>query len=101
MNAKFSKDLLAHLATLSCLECDASELDQLGEDLAKMSALFDQLNEVDTSVSVPVNTNAGGTQNQMRIDEAEPFANGQDLLINAPERVGNLICVPPVISKET
>lgn len=101
MSAEFSEDLLAHLANLSCLECDPSELDQLSKDLTKMSGLFDQLNNVDTSACATVELNLRSAQNQMRSDETEPFASNQDLLMNAPERVGNLICVPAVICKET
>ncbi|MCL2002349.1 Asp-tRNA(Asn)/Glu-tRNA(Gln) amidotransferase subunit GatC [Candidatus Saccharibacteria bacterium] len=92
-----SKEEIKHLAELSGLTPSPAELESLGDDLAKILAYFNQLNELDTTDVEPT-FQVYEMENVWRADEIVAFeAKREDLLALAPESKDNQIKVPKVL----
>ena len=90
--------LLDHLSTLSRLEFEAREREQIRHDLSEMLSFVEKLKEVDTEGVEPLIFMNDRT-NVMRPDEARPGLSPDDALANAPDRQGNFFRVPKVLKK--
>lgn len=88
-------DKLAHLARLTFNE---NEKKEIREDLQKMIAFVDKLNELDTSGVEPL-IHMSNEVNILRDDRVEGSVSAEDALRNAPARSGQFFTVPKVIKK--
>ena len=91
-----SKDEVKHLAELSRIELTDEEEVRLARDLGKILDHFAELKEVNTDAVQPL---TGGTSvmNALRSDEdASGRIPNKAAIESFPERVGNLLKVPPV-----
>jgi aspartyl-tRNA(Asn)/glutamyl-tRNA(Gln) amidotransferase subunit C len=95
---KLDDNLLDHLATLSRLEFEKTEREQIRRDLSEMLSFVDKLKEVDTEGVEPLIFMNERT-NVMRQDEIKPGLSPDEALANAPDRQGNFFRVPKVLKK--
>jgi len=86
-------DKLAHLARL---EFNSSEKEEIREDLRKMIAFIDKLNELDTTGVEPL-LHMSDNVNILREDEAAGAISREDALKNAPMHDEKFFKVPKVI----
>lgn len=88
-------DKLAHLARL---KFDASEKDEIKNDLQKMIAFVEKLNELDTTGVAPL-LHMSDEINVLREDEVKGSISREDALKNAPLHDEQFFKVPKVIRK--
>jgi aspartyl-tRNA(Asn)/glutamyl-tRNA(Gln) amidotransferase subunit C len=88
-------DKLAHLARL---KFDASEKDEIKNDLQKMIAFVEKLNELDTTGVEPL-LHMSDEINVLREDEVKGSISREDALKNAPLHDEQFFKVPKVIRK--
>ena len=86
---------LAHLARLSF---DENEKKEIREDLQKIIAFVDKLNELDTTGIEPL-IHMSKEVNILRDDVVEGSVSAEEALKNAPARSGPFFTVPKVIKK--
>lgn len=86
-------DKLAHLARL---KFEASEKEEIKNDLQKMIAFVEKLNELDTN-GVPPLLHMTNEINSLREDEVKGSISREDALKNAPLHDGEFFKVPKVI----
>jgi aspartyl-tRNA(Asn)/glutamyl-tRNA(Gln) amidotransferase subunit C len=90
--------LLDHLSTLSRLEFENQEHEQIRHDLSEMLSFVDKLREVNTEGVEPLIFMNDRT-NVMRPDEIKSELSPDEALANAPDRQGNFFRVPKVLKK--
>jgi len=90
--------LIDKLAILARLEFEPAERDRLKEDLQKMIAFVEQLQELDTEGIEPVLQMSSRTD-VWREDEIKNTLNREEALRNAPLTDGMFFKVPKVINK--
>lgn len=96
-----NKEMIHYLAKLSRIAVTADEEEGLIQDLSKIISHFEQLNEVDTSNITPcTHLTANATQTPLRADCIVQTINRDDLMQNAPDKIGGLIRVPLVLKQE-
>lgn len=88
-------DKLAHLARL---KFDASEKEEIKNDLQKMIAFVEKLNELDTTGVEPL-LHMTDEINVLREDEVKGSISREEALKNAPQHDGQFFKVPKVIRK--
>jgi aspartyl-tRNA(Asn)/glutamyl-tRNA(Gln) amidotransferase subunit C len=88
-------DKLAHLARL---KFEASEKEEIKNDLQKMIAFVEKLNELDTAGVEPLLHMTDET-NVLREDEVKGSVSREEALKNAPLHDGQFFKVPKVIKK--
>ncbi len=94
---KVTNDDVIHLASLSALALEPSEVDSLRDDLQQILNYVNQLAELDTSAVEPTYQVTGLTS-VYRADEVEAGpVSSQQLLDLAPARDGQSIKVPKVL----
>ncbi len=99
--AQLDKKTIQNLTQLSRIDCTDEEQDALLQDLAKILAYIDQLNEINTD-NVPVcNQVLEGASNVTRDDITGTTMPRDVFLGNAPSQVGGLIRVPPVMKQSS
>lgn len=91
-----SLDEVKKIAKLARLRLTEAEAALYGGQLTKIVDSMAELASVDTSGVSPT-TSVLGAVNVMRADEPKPFADGEALLANAPERDGPYFKVKKVI----
>lgn len=89
-------ELIDKLANLARLEFNSSEKEEIKEDLRKMIAFIDKLNELDTTGVEPL-LHMSDNVNILREDEAESYISREDALKNAPLHDEKFFKVPKVI----
>ena len=94
--AKLNKDVIKTLTKLSRIQCTEEEQEALLQDLQKIVAYIEQLEEVDTEGIPPCNHVLEEIVNVMREDEVGETLPREEFLKNAPDQVGGMIRVPPV-----
>ena len=97
--ADITKEQLQSLFRLSRIHCTDEEQDTLLQDLKKIIHYVEQLEEVDTEGVDPC-YQVVPLSNIMREDEPREMLPREAFLANAPEQVGGMIKVPPVIHKK-
>ena len=90
--------LINNLAQLSRLEFNAEEKDEIKNDLQKMIAFIDKLNELDTSGVEPL-LHMSDNVNVLREDEVKGSISTEEALKNAPLHDEQFFKVPKVIKK--
>ena len=85
-----------HIAHLAKLDLTPEELSLYAGQLTKILGFFEELSKVDTQGIEPLVT-ASEIEYSTREDEVKAGLEAEDVLSNAPSRVGNLYKVPPVV----
>ena len=91
-------DLINNLAQLAKLEFNDAEKDEIKNDLQKMIAFIDKLNELDTSGVEPL-LHMSENVNVLREDEVKGSISREEALKNAPLHDEQFFKVPKVIKK--
>ena len=91
-------DLINNLSQLARLEFNDAEKDEIKNDLQKMIAFIDKLNELDTTGVEPL-LHMSDNINVLREDEVKGSISREDALKNAPVHDEQFFKVPKVIKK--
>jgi aspartyl-tRNA(Asn)/glutamyl-tRNA(Gln) amidotransferase subunit C len=89
-------DEVRHVARLARLELSSTEEESLRADLSAILAYVEKLNELDTTTVDPT-TQVGEAGTPMRRDEVTNRPAPEEMLANAPARVGAFFKVPKII----
>ena len=95
---KVNDELINNLAQLARLEFNDAERDEIKDDLQKMIAFIDKLNELDTTGVEPL-LHMSENVNVLREDEVKGSISREDALKNAPLHDEQFFKVPKVIKK--
>lgn len=94
---QISRDDVLHLAQLSSLELNESEIDGLQTDIGNILGYVEQLDELDTKDVEPT-YQVTGLKNVWRDDEIINYGvTREELLARAPELVDSQVKVPKVL----
>ena len=88
-----SEETMEYVGILAKLELSEEEKEQAKEDMEKMLAYFDKLNELDTGGVEPM-SHAFPVQNVFREDVVENGDDRENMLANAPEKKEGTYMVP-------
>lgn len=98
---KFTEQTLKHLEKLCRIQCTPEEAKEIFESLPRILKYIEQLDEIDTSKTPPCNyVLRGMLKNLMRPDEVQDLLSREKFLNNAPEHVGGMVRVPPVLKQQ-
>lgn len=96
--ANFDHQTLEHLKKLCRIECTEEENQDILNSLTRILAYVDQLNEVNTDETKTCRyVLRGMLKNQMRDDVEKDLLPREQFLSNAPDQIGGMIRVPPVL----
>jgi len=90
--------LIQDIAKLSKLKFEDSAADKMKEDLNKILAFVDKLNEIDTEGVEPL-IYMSKEVNVLRADEITEETSQKDALKNAPQKDSDYFKVPTVLKK--
>jgi aspartyl-tRNA(Asn)/glutamyl-tRNA(Gln) amidotransferase subunit C len=91
-----SEDEVARVAHLARLSISPEEAKQLAAQLSQVLGHFEHVSKVNTEGVEPLVTPTE-IESYWREDEVKVSTSVEDALANAPEAVGNLFKVPPVV----
>ena len=91
-----TREDVEHVARLARLELSDAELERMREQLNAILGYIDKLRELDIA-NVEPTSHAVPLVNVMREDEVVPCLPQDQMLANAPDRVGELFRVPRII----
>lgn len=91
-----SKKDVEYVAELARIELMEDEKEGMIEDLNKVLAYMEKLNELDTD-NVDIIVNPYYIENKFREDEVEESMQLNDIMENAPEKLEEYILVPTII----
>ena len=97
MLAGMSEANIPHLAKLCRIQCSEEELKKLEDNFQKILGYMELLDEVNTQDVPPCTHVLETIQNVMEEDEIKAGFDRNDFLKNAPDQVGGMIKVPPVM----
>ena len=93
----FDKDSLKHLSRLCRIDCNDEEIEKLHVNLEAILSHIDQLDEIETRGVAPcLHVNSEQTLTLEEDEPRDPIKH-QDLLRNAPDSVGGMVKVPPIL----
>lgn len=87
---------IEHIAHLSRLEVSEQQAQEFSEQLSKILGYFEQISKVDTKDVEPLVT-PSEIESFWREDKVVHTNSSEEMVANAPERVGQLFKVPPVV----
>lgn len=87
---------IEHIAKLARLKVTAEEAKEYGEQLSKVMEHFEQIAKINTDGIEPLVT-PSEIEFYARPDEVVKDFTAEEMVKNAPEKVGNLFKVPPVV----
>lgn len=90
--------MIDNLANLARLEFKEEEKESIKNDLQRMIAFVEKLQEVDTTGTVPL-LHMTDTMNRFRNDEVKGTMSKETALANAPDANNDYFKVPKVIKK--
>lgn len=93
---KIDKATLEKIAHLARLEINEKDIPKMIEDMDKMVAFVEKLNEVDTDGVEPLTTMSHEI-NAMRDDEVKDQLSKEEVLKNAPKKDKDFFRVPKVL----
>jgi aspartyl-tRNA(Asn)/glutamyl-tRNA(Gln) amidotransferase subunit C len=88
---------LEHLANLARIHLDEDDKKSLIKEFDSILGYVDQLKKVD--VSLDAEGRVGAVKNIMRNDEVNSDDNRENLLAEAPDRVGDFVAVKKIIEQ--
>lgn len=91
-----SEDEVARVAYLARLSLEPNEAKQLADDLSSILKHFEQVSKVNTDGIEPLVTPTD-MKPFLREDVVHNWESAEQAMANAPEAVGNLFKVPPVV----
>lgn len=94
-----TNELVDKIAHLSRLHIPAEEKESTRQDLQRMIAFVEKLNELDTTGVQPT-LHMSDTVNMLRADEVKGSISREEALKNAPLHNGEFFKVPKVIKKQ-
>ena len=97
--SKINSETVDKLATLSRLEFDGSEKQEILSDLNRMLDFVGKLNELDTTGVEPL-IYMNDEKNVLRADEVKQNITQQQALSNAPKKDSDYFKVPKVVEKK-
>lgn len=97
--SKVTREAINKLAELAKLEFDENSKTQIQNDLNKMLAFVDKLNELDTDGLEPL-VYMNDEQSILREDITKSEISQDEALSNAPQKDSDYIKVPKVLDKE-
>jgi aspartyl-tRNA(Asn)/glutamyl-tRNA(Gln) amidotransferase subunit C len=97
--SKLDKDTIKNLTQLSRIGCSEEEQAAILTDLERILSYIETLQEIDTKDVAPCNQVLASKANVMREDVVGQTTPRQVFLANAPDHVGGLVRVPPVIKQ--
>ena len=89
-------DTVRRIARLARLAVAEEELAPLADELTRIMAWIEQLNQVDTDTVAPM-TSVAPQRLPQRADQVSDGGIPEKILANAPERVGDFFAVPKVV----
>jgi aspartyl-tRNA(Asn)/glutamyl-tRNA(Gln) amidotransferase subunit C len=98
-NARITHDTVDKLATLSRLEFDGKEKDEIRNDLNRMLDFVSKLNELDTDHIEPL-IYMSEEKNVLRADEEIQEITQKEALRNAPKKDSDYFKVPKVVERK-
>lgn len=87
---------IQHIAKLARLKVTPEEATLYGDQLTKVLSHFQKISEIDTTGIEPLVTPTE-IEIYLRPDEVKKENTAEEMVINAPEKAGNLFKVPPVV----
>ena len=90
------KKTIEHIAKLARLHVSEEEAQEYSSQLSKALGFFEQISKVDTKGVEPLVTPTE-IEIYWREDQAKSEFTAEEMTANAPERMGNLFKVPPVV----
>ena len=90
-----SKTEVKHIAKLARIELSAEEIEKFRKDLSTILEYIEKLKSVNTEGVEPL-ASVTGLENALREDRSESPSMADEILANAPERVGRFIKVKKV-----
>lgn len=93
---KITVDQVRHVARLARLELIPAEENSLQADMSEMLSYVDKLNQLDTDKVEPT-TQVGEAGTPAREDAVTNSPAANEMLANAPARVGSFFKVPKII----
>jgi aspartyl-tRNA(Asn)/glutamyl-tRNA(Gln) amidotransferase subunit C len=98
--ATIDKDTVDKLATLSRLEFDGKEKEEIINDLSRMLDFVSKLGELDTTGVAPL-IYMNDEKNVLRPDEVKQEITQKQALANAPKKDSDYFKVPKVVEKKS
>lgn len=96
---RLDKKMIHKLVQLSRINTSEDEEEKLLKDLSSILEYVEQLNEVQTDDVPPCNIVLDDLGNVMREDSVKTIMPRDKFLMNAPDQIGGMIRVPPVLKK--
>jgi aspartyl-tRNA(Asn)/glutamyl-tRNA(Gln) amidotransferase subunit C len=94
----FDHQTLEHLKKLCRIECSEEENQEILTSLKRVLTYVEQLDEVNTENTKTCRYVLRGMLcNQLREDEAKDLLSRESFLANAPDQIGGMIRVPPIL----
>lgn len=90
------KNTIDHIAKLARLEVSEAQAQEYSEQISKVLKYFEQIEAIDTKGIEPLVTPAE-IETFWREDIVIKELTAEEITANAPEKVGNLFKVPPVV----
>ena len=100
MAKKINQDTVDKLATLSRLEFNGKEKEEIINDLNRMLEFVSKLEELDTSSVEPL-IYMNDEKNVLREDEVKQTISQKEVLSNAPKKDSDYFKVPKVVEKKS
>ncbi|MFC1644359.1 Asp-tRNA(Asn)/Glu-tRNA(Gln) amidotransferase subunit GatC [Candidatus Omnitrophota bacterium] len=92
-----TEDVVRYVAGLSRLSLSEEEIARFQSQLSRILDYIEQLNEVDTTDTLPTTHALSSMKNVFREDEVRASLPTEEALSNAPARKDNFFKVPKVI----
>ncbi|MCW2714018.1 MAG: Aspartyl/glutamyl-tRNA(Asn/Gln) amidotransferase subunit [Frankiales bacterium] len=97
---EITREQVAHLARLSRLALDESELDAMASQLGVILGAVAQISEVTDAADVPPTTHAVPVENVTRPDVVVPSLDRDEVLAGAPAAEDGRFRVPRILDAE-
>lgn len=97
--ARLDKEMIHKLSMLSRIQTTPEEEEGLLRDLSSIVNYFEQLNEVDTENVPPCNIVYTLNESVTREDMVKNTLPREKFLANAPDQIGGMVRVPPVLKR--
>ena len=93
-----SREQVQHIARLARVGLSERDVEHFSGQLSQILDYFERLRQVDTE-GVPPTAHTLSLRNVMREDEAQPCAESEDVLANAPLREGDHFRVRAILEE--